>query len=149
MFEEIPLDSVTREELIESLENFEKTAIPKLLGKKGTEYLKKRYKPLNKEEYLTGLLDAKEKARIRRKKLEEKNSFSKKFINEIRYTFEHIFITINDQLSVYDDESFCKELMKNFKKAKSTYLKLYPDTNFDFDALLKGKTPYGKDYVKM
>jgi len=149
MFEVIPIDSTTKEELIEALERFDKTAVPKLMSKRGTEYLKKKHGKLDEQEYLTGLLDAKEKARARIKKLENKEMFSQKFIDEIRYSFEHIFMIIKEQLGLYDDKLFCEEQMKNFEKLKEIYKKMYPNTNFDFNALLKGKTPYGDDYVRI
>jgi len=86
MFEEILLDTKTREAIIESLIVFDKTSVDKLLSKKGTEYLEKRDPGFNKQEYLTGLLDAKERARLRITKLENKEMFSQEFIDAIRYS---------------------------------------------------------------
>ena len=131
------------------LEFFDKTAVKKLMSKKGNEFLKKKYAGLNEQKYLTGLLDAKEKALLRKKKLENKQMFSLKFIEEIRYTFEYIFIHINEQLGLYEDKQFYEEQMKKFNKFKKIYNELYPNTNFSFDALLKGNNPYGDDYIKM
>ena len=61
MFEKIHIDSTTREEIIESLEDFNNSAIPKLTSKSGTKFLEERYEDLDKPKYLGGLLDVKGK----------------------------------------------------------------------------------------
>lgn len=149
MFEEISLGVKIREVIIESLILFEKTAVEKLLSKKGTEYLEERYPGFNKEKYLRDVLNAKEKVHLRIEKLQNKERFSQEFIDAIRYSFEHVFQMLVADIRLYECTEFYEEEMRKFKRFKEAYEALYLDTNFGFDALLNGKTLYGEDYVKI
>jgi len=142
MFEDIPINSATRDELIEAMEDFNKTIIPKMMSTKGTKFLRTKYENLDEPAYLKKLLDSREKTSLMIKKLENKQTFSKEFIAKLKERFEKLFIDINELVGLYDDKEFCEEQKKHFDRLKSIYKQMYPESTFNFDALLQGKNPY-------
>ena len=142
---EVSIDSSVKEELIESIQDFIDNSIPKLTSINGLKALEKRHGVnFNREQYMSRLLDAKERSSFIVKKLENIQWFSPGILKKIKEGFELIFVNINSSLDLYDDEEFCENLEKKFKKLKSYYKKLYPESNFGFDSLRDGKSPYKK-----
>ena len=119
MFEDIPIDSTTRDELIDAMEDFNKTAIPKLMSTKGTEFLRKKYPELNEQAYLSKLIDSRAKTSLMIKKLENKQTFSQEFIDRLKERFEKLFIDINELIGLYEDQGFCEEQKNHFDRIKS------------------------------
>ena len=142
MFEEIPIDSGTRDELIGAMEDFNKTVIPKLMSLKGAEFLRTKYPKLDEQAYLSKLITSREKTSQMIKKLENKQSFSQEFINKLKERFEKLFVDINESIGLYEDRGFCEVQKKHFDRIKSIYKKMYPESTFNFEALLDGKSPY-------
>ena len=142
-FGETSIDSAVKEELIESIQDFIDNSILKLTSKDGFEKIKKRRGvDFNKEQYMSKLLDAKKRSSLIIEKLENKQWLSQVVMTKIKEGFELIFVNINSSLDLYDDEEFCENLEKKFEKLKSYYKKLYPESNFGFDSLRDGKSPY-------